>query len=321
MPRHLASGYKLTRWTRVAMFFRYGASQLFATFISSPLSAFSMQFGLFVPTVLGTCLMALMVWLVSFLPETLNYSAGVTESHSPTPSSKTTATVKERIRQLPSRVRGSTSFLWSDVRVAILVPIYSMHMLIYNTNDLLVQYTSARFHIPIYRAALITSLQSALVIVHLLFILPALTRFLTARLGISSQAKDLLLARWSALFMALGFFGVGLAPTLPLLITAIPVEVAGWGFMFVTRSLVTSFVEPHHVARLYMVLTLADVAGLMVGSPTLAGLFDRGLQSGGAAVGLPFVVCGSMVAAVGTLLLTFRVTDAMAGRRGEEESV
>ncbi|KAL1617925.1 hypothetical protein SLS56_010765 [Neofusicoccum ribis] len=302
-------------WMQVvfAMFFRYGASQLFATFISSPLAAFLMQFGLFVPTVVGTCLMGLMVALTSLLPETLNYSAGAAQICDTTPPPKSSGTVRERVRHIPARVRDSTAFLWSDIRVAILVPTYLVHMLIYETNNLLVQYASARFNIAISRATLIIALQSALIIVQLLFILPAITRFLTARLHISPQRKDLLLARWSALFLSAGFLGVGLAPTLPLLVAAVPFEVAGWGLMFVTRSLITTFVEPHHVARLYTVLTLVDVAGLMLGAPAFAWLFDRGLEAGGAAAGLPFVVCSAAIAAAGALTLLIRVEDGPTG--------
>ncbi|GME49364.1 Major facilitator superfamily domain general substrate transporter [Neofusicoccum parvum] len=277
-----------------------------------------MQFGLFVPTVVGTCLMGLMVALTSLLPETLNYSAGAAQSCDTTPPPKSSGTVRERVRQIPARVRDSTAFLWSDIRVAILVPTYLVHMLMYETNNLLVQYASARFNIAISRATLIIALQSALIIVQLLLILPAVTRFLTARLHTSPQRKDLLLARWSALLLSAGFLGVGLAPTLPLLVAAVPFEVAGWGFMFVTRSLITAFVEPHHVARLYTVLTLVDVAGLMLGAPAFAWLFDRGLEAGGAAAGLPFVVCSAMIAAAGALMLLIRVEDgptAGAGRR------
>lgn len=306
---------------RVNMFFRYGACQLFARFLSSPLASFIMPFGLFVATVVGTVLYGLMCFLVSLIPETLDYNTegSANGDGSTTPPPKRTATLKQRIRRLPGQVRESTAFLWSDIRVLILVLTYLTHSLIGNLDDLLVQYVSARFHIPLARSTLVLAFENALMIVHLLAIMPGITYLLTKRYNMPSQRKDLLLGLWSALFLTAGLFGIGIAPTLPLLITAIPVLVAGVGFAYLTRSLVTSFVEPHHIARLYTVLTLVDMAGLMAGSPAFAALFDRGLEQGGGGVaaGLPFIVCGLVIAISGASMLFIRIGDGPSA--GDEE--
>lgn len=290
------------------MFFRFGASQLFATFLLTPLAALLMRLGLFVTTITGTVFFVLMCVLVSFIPETKDYPSKKPRSHDGPLPPVESPTVRENISRIPAQVRDSTAFLWSDKRIAILVFVFSMHSLVYDTNDLLVQYVSARFKIPLSRATLVLALQSALIIIHLLFVLPAITHLLTARLRMAVQLKDLLLARWSAFSLSLGLLGIGIAPTLPLLIAAIPVEVAGWGFSFVVRSLMTSFVESHQVARLYTVLALIDTAVLMVGSPATAALFDRGMSSGdGSAAGLPFIICSLLVAVYGVLVLFIRI--------------
>ncbi|OJD35970.1 mfs transporter [Diplodia corticola] len=293
---------------RGAMFFRFGASQLFATFISSPLAAFLMRLGLFVPTIAGTVFYGLMCALVSLIPETKGYSSTKPPSRAGPFPPVESSTMRERIRKIPAHVRDSAAFLWSDRRISILVLVYSVHSLVIDANELLIQYISAHFAVSLSHATLVLAFQSALIIVHLLFVLPAITHFLTARLGMAVQLKDLYLARWSALFLSLGLLGIGIAPTLLLLITAIPFEVAGWGFTFVVRSLMTSFVESHHVARLYTVLTLVDTAVLMVGSPVTAALFDRGMSSGdGSTAGLPYVVCSLLVAVFGVLVLFVRI--------------
>lgn len=279
-----------------------------------------MRLGPFVPTVVGIAFWGLMCALVSLIPETKGYSSSKPTSQDLPPPHVEHSTIGQRISTIFARMRDSTAFLWSDKRVTILILAYSVHSLVYNASDLLVQYVSARFNIPLSRATLILGLQSALIIVHLLCILPAITHILTTRLRMAAQLKDLLLARWSAFFLSLGLVGIGIAPTMLLLIAALPIEVAGWGFTFLTRSLMTSFVESHHVARLYTVLSLVDTAVLMVGSPVIAALFDRGLSSGsGIAAGLPFVTCGLVVAAFSAPVLFIRVENEAVEESDEQE--
>ncbi|KAK7525025.1 major facilitator superfamily domain-containing protein [Phyllosticta citriasiana] len=306
---------------RVNVFFRFGAAQLFINFVATPLSASLMQFGPFTPTAVGSVIFFFSFTLVCFLPETMNYKEAP-EPTSPEPTEAGSCggteetTIPRRVKSLFKTLQHSAAFLTSDTRILVLLPSYSVHLLLYNTTDLLLQYTSARYRIPISRATLVVSLQAGLVMMTLLLVLPALAHHLTKRMRFAAQRKDLILARWSAAAMGVGFLGIGLAPSLPWLVAALPVQVVGWGVMFLIRSLVTSFVEQHHVARLYTVLTLVDAAGLMAGTPALAGLFDWGLSVGSWASGLPFVACAGALAAVGVVLSWIRLDE----KTGEEDA-
>ncbi|KAK8183780.1 major facilitator superfamily domain-containing protein [Phyllosticta citribraziliensis] len=291
-----------------------GAAQLFTNFFATPLSAWLMQFGPFTPTMVGSAIFFFSFMVVCFLPETMEYKeAPALTTTEPTQDSSCgsprATTLPHRVKSLVKSLHHSVAFLTSDTRILVLLPSYSIHLLLYNTTDLLLQYTSARYHIPISRATLVISLQAGLVMFTLLLVLPALAHHLTKRLHFAAQRKDLLLARCSAATLAVGFLGIGLAPSLPWLISALPVQVAGWGVMYLIRSLVTSFVEQHHVARLYTVLTLVDAAGLMAGTPAMAGLFDWGLSVGSWASGLPFVACAGALVAVAVALLWIRLDD------------
>lgn len=305
------------------MFFRYGAAQLFSGFYSPPLAGLLMQFGLFVPTLAGASLFGLMAALTSFVPETLDYGSDKDAGPVDDPAAllpKGPATFKQRICQVLAQLHDATAFLWADVRVLILVLANVMHTIVSNLDDLFIQYISARFHIPLARSTLVIAFENALMVIHLLAVLPGVTHLLMTRFKMPSQHKDLFLGQLSALLLALGLFSIGVAPTLPLFVTAIPIFVAGSGFFYLVRNLVTSFVEPHHIARLYTVLTLVDMAGVLAGSPAFAALFDRGLQAGdGGAVGLPFIVCGLMIAVSGASMLFIRVRDGPVAETGGDE--
>ncbi|EKG21779.1 Major facilitator superfamily domain general substrate transporter [Macrophomina phaseolina MS6] len=308
---------------RVTMFFRYGAAQLFSGFYSPPLAGLLMQFGLFVPTLAGASLFGLMAALTSFVPETLDYGSDNDAGPVDDPAAllpKGPATFKQRICQVLAQLHDATAFLWADVRVLILVLANVMHTIVSNLDDLFIQYISARFHIPLARSTLVIAFENALMVIHLLAVLPGVTHLLMTRFKMPSQHKDLFLGQLSALLLALGLVSIGVAPTLPLFVTAIPIFVAGSGFFYLVRNLVTSFVEPHHIARLYTVLTLVDMAGVLAGSPAFAALFDRGLQAGdGGAVGLPFIVCGLMIAVSGASMLFIRVRDGPVAETGGDE--
>lgn len=124
--------------------------------------------------------------------------------------------------------------------------------------------------------------------------------------------------------MAAGFLLIALAPSIPLLVAAMVVNTFGWGLILFLRSLMTSLVEPHHVARLNTFVGIFDTAGLIVGSPGLAWLFEKGVDLGGMWIGLPFLVCAGVVGLVGVLLAGIALGDdgdRNVSANGDEDSV
>jgi MFS family permease len=102
--------------------------------------------------------------------------------------------------------------------------------------------------------------------------------------------------------MAVGFLFMALSTSLPLLVLAMAINTLGSGLHLYLRNLATSLVEPHHVARLMTFVSWIDTSGLMVASPLLAWLFERGVEMGGIRMGLPFFFTASVFGVVAALL-------------------
>lgn len=107
--------------------------------------------------------------------------------------------------------------------------------------------------------------------------------------------------------MALGFLLIALAPTIPFLLLAMAMNSLGWGLTLFLRSLMTSLVEEHHIARLNTLVGVVDTMGFMIGSPFLAWAFGKGLELGGWQTGLPFLICAGSLGVVVIFLAGIRI--------------
>lgn len=284
---------------RAATFLRIGAVNLFAFFIAPPISALLMTWTPWIPMILGTTIEILSTLLALTVPETLNYrhpTLPFTPPHSPPsePSDDQVRPPSNSFSRTLTRVRTSTSFLYADWRIAALTLTFLAHMLQTTAGNLLLQYCSARYLLPFSRATLVLSIKSGTTVIFMLLGLPALARLCTDRFGMDAQHKDLYLSRASAVFMLAGWVLIALAPTLPFFIAALLVLVGGSGLPLLVRSYMTGLVEPHHVARMYMIVGIVDTVGMMVGGPLLAEMFDVGMRIGGVGIGLPFFFIGGL---------------------------
>lgn len=263
------------------------------------------------PMLLGLAIELASIITLLFIRETLGYNS------QPDPQSLTTGTsghdsvpTSPDITRFPdpvsskqlrhnflSRARTSLSFLTSDLRIPAIITTFGVHMLLLN-RDVLLQYISTRYKTSLAYATALVSIRSGLVVVLGVIVLPAISLSHRDRLG--RQRFDLVLARISAVLLAIGLLGIGLAPSLPVAIAGLVINSFGWGIFSVIRSLATSFVESHHVARLNSFIGVLDTVGLMIGSPLLAVLFAKGIELGGLLFGLPFLV---LTAVVGIIVL------------------
>jgi hypothetical protein len=62
----------------------------------------------------------------------------------------------------------------------------------------------------------------------------------------------------------------------------------GTGFGSLARSLITTFVDKEHVARLYAAVAVVESCAALAAGPTLPALYSLGLKLKGPWVGLPF---------------------------------
>lgn len=104
-----------------------------------------------------------------------------------------------------------------------------------------------------------------------------------------------------------------MAVNAPLLITAISLFALGSGLDVTARSLMTSLVAPTHVGTLYTAAAVMRASGMLAAGPILAVTFKRGLEGGGALIGLPWLVVALLLAVV-----TVAVWCVRLGRGPEE---
>ncbi|QDS76985.1 hypothetical protein FKW77_005832 [Venturia effusa] len=305
---------------RVTVFLRVQAASI-ATQVCAPiLSAALMNWNPWVPMLSGLVIMVIPLILALYLPETMNYNtrtpvAETISSSSSTISAKPDPLIKKAFHTIGS----SLSFLGSDVRILLILPAFFLHMLILN-RDILLQYISARFDISIASATALVSIRSGLILFSLLLFLPAMSKLLRQSLQFSSQKSDLVLAQGSTIIMSLGFLMIALAPTIPLLMVAMTLNSFGWGLALFLRSLMTSLVEEHHIARLNTLVGVVDTMGFLVGSPFLAWAFGKGLELGGWLTGLPFLICAGALAVVVVFQAGINVGTDRAILHPEEDS-
>jgi MFS family permease len=288
---------------RASRFFQMAGAAM-ATQVIGPFgSAVLMKVNPWIPMLLGLALQFIVLLQVLALPETKNYQAeqsspsdAASDSASSTCSSKTSPW-----QNLARAAQDSITFLAADMRLLLVVPAFFMHMLMMS-RDILLQFVSTRYSLSLSNATYILTFRSASILVLLLLFYPLLNHLLRTKFAILPQSADLYLGRACAVLTSLGFFLIALAPSLPLLIAAMGINTLGSGTHLYLRSLATSLVESHHVARLNTFVSWIDTIGLMAGSPLLAWLFEKGVELDGPWMGMPFLFCAATFAIVAVLL-------------------
>lgn len=292
------------------MFFQVQATYITTQFLGSLLSAALMIWSPWVPMLLGLSVEFVSIIILPTIPETLHYNDQHSASPpSPDPTAATPdnplddAAKSRQWHAILRSARNSVSFLTSDKRILQVIAAFFVHMLFAN-RDVMLQYISSRYHVSLAYATTLIAVRSGLVLLLFVVLLPTINFYSRRRFG--PRRSDLFLARTSGAIFVLSFLGVGLAPKLPFLVSALVLDAFGWGFFSFLRSLATSLVEAHHVARLNSFIGVLDTIGLMIGSPLLAALFAKSLELGGIWLGLPFLFDACLVAAA-TLMLVIVV--------------
>ncbi|KAE9972149.1 hypothetical protein EG328_005163 [Venturia inaequalis] len=289
---------------RVQVFFFIAAAGMSTQFVGPFTSAMLMVTNPWIPMFLGLALQLVPLFLYHRLPETLGYNAKPSippSSLSSSPSPSIHSTKRSRTEGVLEALQDSYTFVMSDRRLLLMFPAFFIQLILMS-RDVLMQYISVRYQISLAKATVLISIRSGLILVLNLVLWPLLTWLFRTKWRFHPQKADLLLSRSSVLIMSVGFLFIALAPTLPLVVVAMIFNTFGWGLTLFLRSLLTSLVEGHHVARLNSFLGIFDTTGLMVGSPLLALAFEKGVELGGVWIGLPFFGCAAVTGLIGFFL-------------------
>lgn len=200
----------------------------------------------------------------------------------------------------------SWDFILSS-RLLLLLPTFFIFTIGSRQANFLLLYASKRYGISLAQAGFLLSIFSAVNVVLLLLVLPATSTFMLVKLGFSSNRKDLWLARLSIILATAGCLIIAFSPNVSSIVVGLIIYTLSAGLLSLVRSLITTFVEPNHVARLYSIISIVQTTGVVAAGPTLAGLFKVGFALGGEWAGLPFMVAAAMHLVVVLALLLVRL--------------
>lgn len=322
---------------RATNFLRLSAFNLSATLLMPPLASWLMQKNPWIPSIIGLALQVLGVIAFLFVPETLDHLSKVASNAgepviSPEPSKPSTTTTTSSTNTDPllnrawTNIKRTLHFLTSDWRVPVLIVPFITHLLIGSNGRLLLQYISKRYGMTYSKATIIMTVGNGVQTTLMFIILPWVSRKVMEVYGLSSQKKDLYLARASQILVAVGWLGIAASPNVATLILSLTASSLGLGAMILIRSFISSIVPAHETARTYSVMSVVDTLGMMFGSPLLADLFKHGMKLGGGFIGLPFYFLGMLSASFVVIFFIVRLKkgegkEARTDVEGEGERV
>ncbi|KAL5051391.1 hypothetical protein BDW71DRAFT_170919 [Aspergillus fruticulosus] len=332
-----------TEEERAVMFFRFGVASMAADFVSSAASSWLMTMNPWFPLILGWSIVIVGAFLALLLPETKNAVTPRTFEQGPEMELDPLSSANEpkvsgssekfaadstdneedldlgmpflnRPKQrsffasLATLFRSYLSpyvFIFRTKRVLLLLTAFLVYRLSRGSSWFLVQYISARYNWTIAQANLLISFKPALTIPLFLFIIPYISKHILR--GMKSNMKDLALARASIIFLAVGTLGIGLSPSIAMLIPSLIVQTSGSGFAYLARSLITTLVKREETARLFTVIEVLQAVGNVIASLSITTVFQVGLDWGGAWVGLAWMMTSTAFCLVGVSIWVFEL--------------
>ncbi|KAL6235308.1 hypothetical protein BDW75DRAFT_143516 [Aspergillus navahoensis] len=340
-----------TEEERAVMFFRFGVASMAADFVSSAASSWLMTMNPWFPLILGWSIVIVGAFLALLLPETKNAVTPRTFEQSPemelNPLSSTNDPKvsgssekfaadpmddeedlgmpflnrpkrRSYFASLAALFRSYLSpyaFIFRTKRLLLLLTAFLVYRLSRGSSWFLVQYISARYNWTIAQANLLISFKPALTIPLFLFIIPYVSKHILS--GMKSNMKDLTLARASIIFLAVGTLGIGLSPSIAMLIPSLIVQTSGSGFAYLARSLITTLVKREETARLFTVIEVLQAVGNVIASLSITTVFQVGLDWGGAWVGLAWMMTSTAFCLVGVSIWMFELPPAVEEKMDE----
>lgn len=332
--------------SRATLFFQFGIVSMGADFLSSAFTSYLMTLNPWIPLFIGHAIIFLGLLLMFGLPETMHVRpsnppepshvelSDLTEDepkkHSPKPEgelyndedggigshneahmswsypAQPKPTIWTRICSNYRFYVKPYLFILNRKPVLLLLTAFLVYRLSRGSSWFLTQYISTRYEWTLAQANLLVSFRPTVSIPVFLFVLPWLKKsYLNPKR--SSTEKDLYLARASIICLTLGTLGIGLSPTIGTLIPSMIVQTSGSGFVFLTRSIITTLVKRDETARLYTVIEVLQSMGNVVASVSITTVFQLGLRLGGVWVGLAWMMTSTLFCMVAAAIWAFRL--------------
>lgn len=291
---------------RARLFFRVGLASQIASFLASVISSELMTLNPWTPLLLGCGTVTIGLGCALSLPETMSRVKTAEMARSCSDESllscETPSKSESACPLVPRKIARLIHPYLFILNRPLLLLLFSFATVQFaqSSSSFLTQYISTRFSWTLARANLLTSLHIAITIPVFLFLLPFLSKVLHF---LPQPRRDLQVARFSDFALILGSLGVGLSPSVVLLIPSICLHAIGAGFALTIRSLITALVKREETARLYSAIEILQMVGGTLGSLCFTKAFSSGLRMGGVAAGLVWILGSLLYALVGLALI------------------
>lgn len=276
-----------------------GAAVLGGELVFSYLAASMMQVNLWAPIYLSFVVFLPAIVMCFILPETLHSketeaTADEDEATPDSPEPTSPKTIKAAVSEALSDLAASTSFLFArnNQYITLLLATLLTTTLGRHAQEILLQFVRNRFGWSWGQAAYLVSVKAFVLIVLLLFLLPASGITLANRWP--PRLLELWRARISCVVLIVGAFLIGLAPNAATMVFGLVVYCLGNGYNLILRSLLADLVAPTHRGVLFNTVSMLENIGAVIASPLLAASFRAGLRLDGFWTGLPYFVAAGL---------------------------
>ena len=288
---------------------------MFAEFLAGAASGFLLSYSAWLAMLTSIGILCASVLIIFAFPETKGFASKTKQARSSMSLELDEygvhATMKHasyndsslgRLKRKMRSIRKESGFILDNSGVSVLLLTFFVYKISRGAGAFFVQYVSKRYDWTIANANYLISVKAFFNVFLFTTMLPFAAWWLSEKRGIKGNKKEFFLAKISIMLLFFGTVGIGLAPNIVIMIVFLVAQTLGAGFAFQIRAIITSMVETHQVARLYVGITILETAGSLFAGPLSAGVFKWGMDLGGAWIGLPFLFTGStfLFAAFGT---------------------
>lgn len=276
-------------------FFAIGAAGIVGYLIGSPIAYWLMGHSHWTTAWTAVGAMVIVLACAIALPETLHFKG------KPEPESVPAEAEEEEsqasfgaVRRLFFDTVSSISHLMRhDTRLAILLVLTIFTTFGASSQEFLQQYIAKRYKTSWREANLIMSIKMLGKLLLIVLIMPVINEALI-RAKIPTFRKDLWITRFSVSFAVLAYLGFAFSINLKMFIASLVILALNQPYDSSLKSVMVTLAGQQNTAMMFSVLAITASIGEFISAPLMAYCFRIGLKTGGAWIGLPFIVAGCL---------------------------
>ncbi|KAI9756993.1 MAG: hypothetical protein M1815_002328 [Lichina confinis] len=292
---------------RTSLFYQMHAMMLLLSAAFRPVAAWLLSIDPWLPMWIGLVALVASMFSTLLIPETLRLRKLADLEHPVLAKGRrgllqtALSAAAQELSRIWHFIRGPRSIMLLVMADGLMNPIYmafEMNMLQYVTN---------RFKWDWSAATYLTTVNKVTSVIVLLVVLPLVSRTLAKRYAMEVSPRDLYLSRGSILLVTAGSLLTAVAAAPWLLVVSLVVFSFGSGFPPQLRALLAGLVEQDSLATLNTTLATAETLMGLAGVPATGWLLSKGIELGGAWMGLLFVMTSACAALAAVAMFVWKL--------------